>query len=149
MSSVNFKKGEEIKTGLLLFFRKECGMERLTYRDKNGIADLKMTSLKDPCEYCQNAIEKLAYYEDLEEQSRLIELPCKVGESIWVVFVGCDVEEYVVASIEVGETHDKIRFTDGSCHTIWGKDYEPFKKWAFLTKEEAEAKLKEMKGNVE
>ena len=43
-------------------------MERLTYRDNNGIADLKMTNLKDPCEYCNNAIEKLAHYEDLEEQ---------------------------------------------------------------------------------
>lgn len=42
-------------------------MKRLTYRDKNGIADLKMTNLKDSCEYCINAIEKLAYYEDLEE----------------------------------------------------------------------------------
>lgn len=46
-------------------------MERLIYRDKNGITDLKMTNLKDPCEYCKNAIEKLAYYEDLEELNLL------------------------------------------------------------------------------
>ena len=28
-------------------------------------------------------IKKLAHYEDLEEQGRLIELPCKVGDTVY------------------------------------------------------------------
>lgn len=41
----------------------------------------------EPCEmsYSQNgkAIRKLAYYEDAEEQGRLVILPCKVGDSFF------------------------------------------------------------------
>ena len=29
--------------------------------------------------------DKLAHYEDLEEAGRLIELPCKVGDTVWNV----------------------------------------------------------------
>ena len=47
-------------------------MDRLTIRLENGQADLKTTELKDPCEFCYDMIQKLAYYEDLEEQKRLI-----------------------------------------------------------------------------
>lgn len=43
-------------------------MERLTYRYENGIAHLIETELKDACEYCYDAAQKLAHYEDLEEQ---------------------------------------------------------------------------------
>lgn len=42
--------------------------ERLTIRDENGVADLKKSAMKDPCEYCYDTIQKLAHYEDLEEQ---------------------------------------------------------------------------------
>ena len=37
-------------------------------------------------EYC----EKLAHYEDLEEQGRLIELPCKIGEKVYEVNKTCE-----------------------------------------------------------
>ena len=30
-----------------------------------------------------SATEKLAYYEDLAEQGRLIELPCKIGDTVY------------------------------------------------------------------
>ena len=36
------------------------------------------------------AIDKLAHYEDMEEQGRLIELPCKVGEKVYEVYKSCD-----------------------------------------------------------
>lgn len=32
-------------------------------------------------------LEKLAEYEDLEEQGRLIKLPCKVGDTVWQIMV--------------------------------------------------------------
>ena len=47
-------------------------MNRLT-EWKDGIAVLKETELNDPCEFCYDSIQKLAHYEDLEEQGRLIE----------------------------------------------------------------------------
>lgn len=31
----------------------------------------------------QEVLNKLKYYEDLEEQGRLIELPCKVGDTVY------------------------------------------------------------------
>ena len=35
--------------------------------------------------YCGAAIDKLAYYEDLEEQGRLLVLPCKLGTKVYVI----------------------------------------------------------------
>lgn len=47
----------------------------------------------EPCEmsYRHNmlAIQKLAYYEDLEEQSRIVELPCKEGTTIYQACYKC------------------------------------------------------------
>lgn len=34
----------------------------------------------------QDLIDRLAYYEDLEEQGRLIVLPCKVGDTVYKVW---------------------------------------------------------------
>lgn len=49
--------------------------ERLTVRSERGTAILKETDIKDRCEYCYEATQKLAHYEDLEEQDRLVILP--------------------------------------------------------------------------
>ena len=40
-----------------------------------------------PCDMCpiNEAIKKLAHYEDLEEQGKLIELPCKVGDTVYAI----------------------------------------------------------------
>lgn len=70
-------------------------MERLTRRINNN----KITAIKGHgCNYsahsfdCQDnegrdklraALEKLATYEDLEEQGLLVRLPCKVGDTVW------------------------------------------------------------------
>ena len=40
-------------------------------------------------EYCGDSyegevIDKLAYYEDLEESGRLVELPCRIGDALYV-----------------------------------------------------------------
>ena len=52
-------------------------MSRLTLRDKNGKANPQKKVNH------QDLIEKLAHYEDLEEQGRLIELPCSVGDTVY------------------------------------------------------------------
>lgn len=70
-------------------------MERLTERyipnnEKKGIVGIKVFESENKMplvkvlsgEYLYPAIEKLAEYEDLEEQGLLVRLPCKVDEKI-------------------------------------------------------------------
>ena len=53
-----------------------------------------------------SAAEKLARYEDLEEQGRLIELPCKIGDTVWLLKLKCK--------------HAGIKNTPwNSCNTYW------------------------------
>ena len=40
--------------------------------------------------YCGAAIDKLAYYEDLEEQGKLIILPCKEGDTVYKIRKFCE-----------------------------------------------------------
>lgn len=71
-------------------------MERLTYKTELGVSidkneDCPTCSIcwdcdipPKECNYISNALEKLAEYEDLEEQGRLLKLPCKVGDTVYV-----------------------------------------------------------------
>ena len=114
-------------------------MGRLTLRNVFGKARCKKNGTKfcyetDECLYCKHndeILERLAHYEDLEEQSRLIELPCAVGDTVW----------------DIGSVFGKTPVR----HKIETQIYALFVKNLFgqrffLTKEEAEAKLKELEG---
>ncbi len=47
------------------------------------------------CEAVQNIIDRLAHYEDLEEQERLIKLPCKIGDTVYqLVEIDCEDCDY-------------------------------------------------------
>lgn len=71
-------------------------MERLT--EKNAVGSyfypkcfekcegLGASSKCDNCEIATSICEKLGKYEDLEEQGRLIKLPCKVGDKVYCIF---------------------------------------------------------------
>ena len=96
------------------------------------------------------ASEKLAEYEDLEEQSLLVRLPCKVGDTVYRVNVGA---KQPIIPMTVSEIHflcykneRAVRFdTIGkedmgeSCYRL-----EDIGRIVFLTNEEAEKKLEEM-----
>lgn len=114
--------------------------ERLTIKDERGMAILKETDMKDRCEYCYEATQKLAHYEDLEEQGRLIELPCKIGDTVWDIKWWDDTTETRVID---GKTYFrrvmKHKVTKSKFKLF---DYDNFGKTVFLTKEEAEAALK-------
>lgn len=98
-------------------------------------------------------LEKLAEYEDLEEQGRLIKLPCKLGDKIFLDFAGFgkDIDKFTVKDFHLdcfknGET---TLFCDyeSNDRTLSGQiDAMEFGKTVFLTKSEAEAKLKELRG---
>ena len=53
-----------------------------------GFAGCVIACRYSECEDCRisDAFTKLAHYEDLEEAGRLIELPCAVGDTVWVAY---------------------------------------------------------------
>lgn len=139
-------------------------MERLTRRSANGTG-VYATPSGEHIEWennRHNVLQKLADYEDLEEQGRLIKLPCKVGDTVYVVTspfnVFDDIEydenmkdevyESYVSSITFYECGEQYRIYAKATNHFIGAYFREcdFGKTVFLTKSEAEAKLKELKG---
>lgn len=126
--------------------RKGAVMERLTRRSANGTG-VYATPSREPVKWennRHNVLQKLADYEDLEEQGRLVILPCKIGTEVYDIAWWDDVQEKIVVK---GKTYyrtvhkhkvTKLPFTYS--------DIDNFGKTIFLTKSEAEAKLKELRG---
>lgn len=96
-------------------------MERLTNSNK------EIPTLVDNAEYWLMVYFKLKDYEDLEEQGRLIKLPCKVGDTVYLIKNSETIVERKADMMFIG--------------VLW----EEFGKEWFLTKSEAEAKLKELR----
>lgn len=107
------------------------------------------------CGIVEDMVKKLANYEDLEEQGRLIKLPCKVGDTVYVNGVlGCgEAERYRVIRVDyhstLGTGRNEFYIEALLCadpdSSIAFYDKQ-FGKTVFLTREEAEAKLKELRG---
>jgi hypothetical protein len=111
-------------------------MSRITYRDEYG-------DVRPEFGYTlADAVEKLAHYEDLEEQGRLIELPCKVGDTVYVV--GWDIIDWDTEDFSSQTRRWFIYENLFDVEMIYA-----IGKMIFLTKEEAEAKLAELKGTEE
>lgn len=136
-------------------------MERLTERyvpndEKNGISGIKVFESENKIplvkvlsgEYLYSAIEKLATYEDLEEQGLLVRFPCKIGDTVYRVNAGA---KQPIIPMTVSEIHflcykneravrfDAIGKEDmgESCYRL-----EDIGRIVFLTREEAEKKQK-------
>lgn len=97
---------------------------------------------------------RLLDYEDLKEQGRLIILPCKVGDEIFLDFAGFgkDIDKFTVKDFHLDcfEDGKTILFCDYESNdkTLSGQiDVMEFGKTVFLTKAEAEQKLKEMESD--
>ena len=139
-------------------------MERLTRRSANGTG-VYATPSGEPVKWennRHNVLQKLADYEDLEEQGRLIKLPCKAGDTVYVVTspfnVFDDIEydentkdevyESYVSSTTFYQSGEQYRiYAKATNHSIGAYFREcDFGKTVFLTKSEAEAKLKELRG---
>ena len=85
---------------------------------------------------------KLKGYEDLEEQGRLIELPCKIGDTVWDIKWWDDITETKVIDGEKYFRRVMKHKVTKSKFSLF--DYDNFGKTVFLTREEAEAALKEV-----
>lgn len=106
------------------------GMIALFYRNMLAMADLR---------------EKLKDYEDAEEHGLLLLLPCKVGDAVYGMsmgkFISLTVNEISIFCIK-GE-----KIINAKCQS--NDEFRNYVEWefgktVFLTREEAEAKLKEM-----
>lgn len=122
-------------------------MERLTRRSANGTG-VYATPSREPVKWennYHNVLQKLADYEDLEEQGFLLRLPCKLGDTIYSI--ANDGKIYPVkATREVRIVNGVLHIICESCRYSDLVSYDDIGKTIFLTKSEAEAKLKELRG---
>jgi hypothetical protein len=92
-----------------------------------------------------NPIPFKRFYEimEAERDGRCVVLPCKVGDTVYMVFdvPHKEVVEKHVVEITVWTNHDRVEFSDGDCFTIWDKDMKLWDKTVFLTFAEAVAAL--------
>lgn len=135
-------------------------MGRLTRRTKDRLGRTGIAvGVRDVYRYSPHyeAMEKLAHYEDLEEQlmksaeididsmvgefmhyynlqkeNRLIELPCAVRSRIYFILENGEIDSQLIDNVQTA-----LFFKDINGDLIRG---------FYLTKEEAEAKLKELEG---
>ncbi len=128
-------------------------MERLTFVDEDGqvlfenpsgfpedvgftIRELakneEWEALDNIAQRLANCEQRLKYYKDLEEQNRLLKLPCEIGQRVYMIYQFCGKGAWEI------EEH-KIRL----------EDLRNIGKTVFLTREEAEAALKELEDKEE
>lgn len=133
-------------------------MERLTQRDEFGntdivgvdSADLQLNLDFEEFNRVTNALNKLADYEDLEEQGLLVKLPCKVRDTVYVLVEMDDNGKYTRVKNDVVKSFyispDNIPMVEFTY--IWhDTQINDFGKSVFLTREQAEQALKEMEVN--
>lgn len=120
--------------------------------------DIKTNCIKCAEEHMQLVkwLEELKSYKDLEEQGLLVRLPCKVGDMVWDNDFGYP-ESYEIKAFSYGycdsyvepDIEDQIIFYyENYSGSITGAfPMSEIGKTVFLTREEAEKKLEEMKND--
>ncbi|HEX2957877.1 MAG TPA: hypothetical protein VHO70_13660 [Chitinispirillaceae bacterium] len=97
------------------------------------------------CEEVVALKKEVAEYQQKLADGRMVELPCKVGDFVYVLM-----QRNTVIEIVTGTVTNVSRFEDGVWYVefsdLWlDVKFEDFGKTAFLTKEKAEQALKETK----
>lgn len=90
----------------------------------------------------QKLIDRLGYYEDLAEAGRLVELPCKVGDTVWFIRPLASKKEITETTVEKMVVKGKGLFMKLACNAMYETSCNSIGKTVFLTREEAEAALK-------
>ena len=120
-------------------------MERLTYRGSEKMIEDGLTIPSYSDYPTRRIIERLAEYEDLEEQGLLLRLPCPIGTTVYNTTWWDDVTEKVdVDGKTFYRTVHKHKVSKSTFSLIHIYD---FNKTVFLTRAEAEQKLKEMESD--
>ena len=114
------------------------------------------------CEYCKameddsvdcrgcaidQCFNKLGEYEELEDKGKLLKLPCAVGDTVHEIIKTREaISEFTVIGFSVSEhgIFVKWKLINGIYRNLSGFNDDEIGKTVFLTKEEAEAALKNM-----
>ncbi len=122
---------------------------------ENGCSETSGLCICEDCSFPNKVCQKLGEYEDLEEQRKLLKLPCAVGDTVWhndfvkpcsYEVTGfsfgsmneyCVEEEMLLDQVLVHYTNSSGSITGNFAASEIGKN-------VFFTKEAAEAELKEM-----
>ena len=114
--------------------------------------DIKVNCVKCAEEHEQLAewLEELKFYKNLEEQGLLVRLPCKIGDTVYVPTRNF-ISELRITLVSV-DTNDMAMYfswllNSGIYPNLDGFSGYELGKTVFLTCEEAEKKLEEMKKN--
>ena len=121
-------------------------MERLTNIGSNGEIWITDNDETRRLGRKESAYKKLAEYEDLDEQGLLLQLPVPIGTTVYKFEpLSKETKRYIKTTITRYEVfNDSIWFTFANG---LGRNINDFGKYVFLTKDEAEKKLKEMESD--
>lgn len=141
--------------------------ELKSYKDIGTLKELK--ELKENGTFTGLELAKLAImqkelkeYKDLEEHGLLVRLPCRVGDTVWVVtspinvFDECDgaaeyeVYESFLSSVSYYASGEQFRIYAKVTNSFIAAYFREcdFGKTVFLTREEADSKLEELKNEI-
>ena len=99
----------------------------------------------------RKVLRKLAEYEEAEEQGLLLRLPCKIGSILYQPISNRQINEYKAIGLCFDITRNEFMYEVAyQIGLEWYKttcDFDCINKTVFLTKAEAEQKLKEMESD--
>lgn len=88
--------------------------------------------------------------EHYKDKSLIVELPCRVGDVVYVLYT-CDspyeIEQVIINGINIRKESTQIVFSNNSAITVWENDWSVYKKYVFSSREEAERALEECEKN--
>lgn len=129
-------------------------MERLRFKECENCKHWKgyVTDCFENCTKPFEALEEFNTFKALEEQNRLLKLPCAVGDTVYADSRVFGVLEYEVYNIVINKTityqcsaySKQIGDCSSECLDEIEPDISEFGKTVFLTREEAESALKEL-----
>lgn len=127
--------------------------ERLTYKTNGKYMNTVVEQAPPYAIDCDidTAITKLAEYENLEEQKKLLTLPCAVGDTVYRISKGA---KQLIIPLQVMNfkifNNNLVESFKMECVDEWGGGYTYHKtdigRDVFFTHQEAEVKLAEMEG---
>lgn len=130
----------------------------LTLKERSPYYGLDCLRIADDNKHLAEWLEELKEYQQLEEQGRLVKLPCKIGDTVWdndygkpcaytiTAFSFGECEEYICEPVT---TKEAVFYYENLSGSITGSFAESeIGKSVFLKKSEAEAKLKELRGKA-
>lgn len=100
--------------------------------------------VNEACRMGMNALKELSELKDKLESGKLVELPCKVGDKVYEVFKEHKppfIKETTIEKIVITEKGFKLRLSRNS---VYETAISSLGKTVFLTKAEAEARMKEL-----